>query len=98
MGLGVNIFLQTEIDGRVRAGVEQVITFVLRVVHAEMVLDVFGQRMHLERQMATAHRVEKIEADGKFIAESRVNRVTKQLAWLVKHQINRGNFKPRAAE
>ena len=43
--------LLAEIDDwrRGRVGVEQVVTLVLRVVHSEYVLDVFRERMALER-------------------------------------------------
>ena len=67
-------------------------------MHAEILLDVFRERMHLETQVAATHRVEKIEADGKFVAETRMHFFAQQRAGLIKNQINGGNFQPRVAE
>ena len=67
-------------------------------MHAEMVLDVFGERMHLEREVAAAHRVQEIEADGKLVAKPRVDRLAQQGARLVKHQVQGRDFKADIAE
>ena len=72
---------------RLRPGIEHVVAFVLGVMHPKMVLDVFRQRMHLEREIATAHRVQKIETNGKFIAEPRMNRLAEQLAGMREYQV-----------
>ena len=71
---------------RIRPGVEQVVALVLRVVHPEVLLDVLGQRMDLERQVAAAHGVEKIEADRELVAEPRVHRLAEQRARLVRRR------------
>ena len=74
---------------RIRARVEQVVALVLRVVHAEVLLDVLGERMDLEGEVAAAHRVEEVEADGELVAEARVDRLAEQRARLVEHQVDR---------
>ena len=61
-------------------GVEQVVALVLRVVHPEAVLDVLGQRVHLQREVAAAHRVEEVEADRELVAEARVDGLAEQRA------------------
>ena len=66
----VHVFLQAQVDARSGCGIQDVVALVLRVVHAEMLLDVLGERMHLKGEIAPSDRVEEIEADGKFIAET----------------------------
>ena len=58
-------------------------------------LDVFGQRMHLEGKVAAADRVEKVEADRELIAEARMHRFAKQRARLIEDQ-DRATESPRA--
>ena len=48
MACGIDAFFQAEIDRAIRAGIQHVVTFVLGIVHAELVLNVFGQGMHLK--------------------------------------------------
>jgi hypothetical protein len=48
LALAVDVFLQSQINAAVVAGVEQVIALVLGVMHAEMLLYVLGERMDLE--------------------------------------------------
>ena len=47
-GVPVNTILQSEIYGCRRTGIENIITFILRVGHAEMLADVGCERMDLE--------------------------------------------------
>ena len=89
-GGGIDPFPQAEIDGRPGSGVQQVIALVLRVVHSEMVLDILGERMNLERKIAAAHGVQKVEPDGKLVAEPRMHFLAEQRAGLGEHQVDRG--------
>ena len=98
IAVGLDAFPQAQINAGVRPGIEQVVAFVLRVVHPEMLLDVFGERMHLERKIAAAHRVEEVEPDGKLIAEPRVDRFAEQRARLVEDQIERRDLEPDVAK
>ena len=82
--VAVDALLEPEVDAGVRPGIEQVVALVLRVVHPEHVLDVFGERMDLEREVAAAHRVEEIEADRELVAEARMDRLAQQRARLVR--------------
>src|ERR1043166_5119661 len=61
-------------------------------MHAEMMLDVFRQRMHLERKIASANRIQKIEADRKFISKSRMHGFAQQRLRMREYQVNRWNF------
>src|ERR1700678_602362 len=46
--LRIGVCAQAEIDGGSWAGIEHVVAFVLGVVHAESVLNIFGERVDLE--------------------------------------------------
>jgi hypothetical protein len=83
---------QTEIDGSVRGGVEQVVAFILRVGHSEFVLDVLGERMNLEREVAALHGVQKVEADGEFVAETPVNGITQEFPGMAEDEIEGRHF------
>ena len=52
-------------------------------------LDVLGERMDLEREVAATHRVEKIEADGELVAETGMHRVAQQAARLIEDEVDR---------
>ena len=70
----------SEIDHRVRLRFENVIAFILGIVHPKLLLDVLGDGMNLEAQVLAADSVEKIKADGKFSAKPGVNLLTQQRA------------------
>src|SRR6185312_3316239 len=65
-----NTRFATKIDMRAGLGIEHVIAFVLCVGHPEMLLDIARERMHLQREIAPAHRIEKIEPDREFRPEA----------------------------
>lgn len=46
---GVDGFAQAEIDTSIGRGIEQIVAFILGVIHAEMGTDVSGKRVNLER-------------------------------------------------
>jgi hypothetical protein len=47
--LAINVVFQAKKDSCFGLCIEQVIALVLRVVHAELVLNVFGEGVYLER-------------------------------------------------
>ena len=59
-----------QVDLRVWLGIEQVIAFILGVMQAELLLNITGQGMDLQRQIAAAHGIEQVETDGEFCAEA----------------------------
>src|SRR5882724_5269150 len=63
-----------------------------------MLLDVFGQGMHLKRQVPSAHRIEKVKADGKFWPETLVNLVTEQCDRFAPDEVQAGQFNALLAE
>ena len=90
----LNARLAAQIDMRVGVfhRVEDVVAFVLRVVHPERVLNVLGQRMHLQAQVSAADGVQKVKANREFRAEARVNLVTQERFRFLMHQIDGGCF------
>src|SRR5712664_3907438 len=91
-GSGINTIAQSKIDSAIVPCIQQVVAFVLRVVHTKIVLDVFRERVDLQREIATAHGVQKIKADGKFRPKSGVYGFTKKFARMAEYKIDGGNF------
>src|ERR1039458_9622031 len=60
-GGGIDPAPQAEVNARSGSGIQQVIALVLRIMHSEMVLDVFGERMHLKRKVAATDGVQSEE-------------------------------------
>ncbi|MBT5579676.1 MAG: hypothetical protein HOJ56_05145 [Acidimicrobiaceae bacterium] len=81
--------LHAQIDSAVGFGIEDVVALILGVVKPEVCLDVFGDRVNLKREVATAHGVQKIESDRELGPESCVHRVTQQRDRFEKDQIIR---------
>ena len=65
----IDTLVETEIDCGIFLSREHVVAFVLSVVHAKRLLDVFSQRMHLKTEVASAYRIEEVESNGEFVAE-----------------------------
>src|SRR4029077_15979931 len=72
--------------------IQKVIALVLSVSNAELFLDVFRQRMNLQREVSAFHGVQEIEAYGEFRAKSRMHGISQKLARMVKNQIDCRNF------
>src|SRR5262245_37364507 len=68
--LWIDAFLKAQVHARARLAVENVIGFVLREPLAEMAANVIEPRVALHRQIAAAHRVEKVETDRELYAEA----------------------------
>src|SRR5882757_9698289 len=49
--------------------------------------------MYLQRKIAAAHGVEKIEADGKLGAKTGMDCITKELPWMRENKVESRNFK-----
>src|ERR1035438_2046338 len=62
-------------------------------MHSKMVLDVLGERMHLKRKIAATDGVQKVEPNGKLVAEARMHLVAEQRAGLSKYEVQRWNLK-----
>src|SRR5579871_1923436 len=54
--------------------------------------------MHLQGEIAAAHRIQKIKAYRKLSAEARMDRVTQQLPRMAEQKIDRRDFNPHIAE
>ena len=97
-GGGIDAGLQAEIDDRVRGRVEQIVALVLGEGHVEVLADVLGERVHLEGEIAAAHGVEEIEADGKVEAKAGMDGFAHEGLGMQEHHVGRGNFKAEIAE
>ncbi len=97
--VGVYAGLDAQIDRSIalRNGVKDIVAFVLRIVHAEILLDVLGERMHLKREVLSADGIEEVKADGELRAEARVYPFAEQRAGLGRRRILRGDLHHRAA-
>src|SRR6202007_771318 len=71
--IGVDTRLQTQIHASVCASIQQIVTLVLRIVHSELAANVLCLWVHLQREVASTHRVEEVEADWKLRSESRID-------------------------
>ena len=58
-------------------------------MHAEGLLDVLGQGVHLQGEVLAVHRVQKVEPDGEVQAKARVHAVAQERARRKEHQILR---------
>src|SRR6185369_14848063 len=90
---GVDTRIQTEINASVRASIQQVVTLVLRVVHSELAANVLGLWVHLQREVASTHRVEEVEADWELRSESGIDFLTEQFSWVEKRKIDSRDLK-----
>ncbi|MNY13674.1 hypothetical protein D3C86_1468210 [compost metagenome] len=63
-------------------------------MHAELLLDIFGQRMHLQTKVLPLYRIEEIEADGELGTKTGVNPLTQQRPGLTEHQVLRRDLDP----
>ena len=94
---GSDARLQTEVDDSVVGRVEHVVALVLGVGHAERVADVLRQRVHLQREVAAAHRVEEVESDREFGAEARERALAEELPRMAEDEIDRRDLDHAAA-
>ena len=69
-------------------GVQKIVALILGIVHAKLILDIFGQRMNLEGKVSASHGIQEIEADGKFRAEPGIDPLSQKGTRTVKHQIH----------
>src|SRR5216684_6236569 len=90
--LSIDVSLQSKVHACVWSGVEQVIAFILRVGHPKIVDDVLLERMHLQRQIATLHGIEEIEANWKLSTEPGICGIAQQVTGTVKHRIHGRNL------
>ena len=89
----VHSCLHSQINYGIFFRVYHVVTFILRVVHTEAVTDKLSSRMHLQTQITSAHRIQKVETDGEVFSKACFHRFTKQLFTFQQNQINRRQFK-----
>ena len=91
-GPGVHSVPEAQVYHGTLFGVHEIIALVLGVVHAEFFLDVLGEGMHLQAQVAAVDGVEKVETDGKLVAKAGVHRIAQQLNGVSENEIDGGDL------
>ena len=88
--VGINAGFDAEPDRALLAlGIENIIALVLGVAHIEGVLDILGQRVHLQRKVLPVDGIEHIKPDRELGAEAGVHPLTQQRPRLGKHKVDR---------
>ena len=89
---GNHPFLNPQEDCRIPLLIrfQDVIAFVLRIVHAEVLLDIFRQRMNLQGKVSSLHGIQKIETDGELGTETPVHPLSQELMGMGQDQIDTG--------
>src|SRR6266536_5160250 len=90
--VSIDMALSAKIDISVLAGLEQIVAFVLRVLHPELLTDELCFRMNLQGEVSTSHCVEEIETNRELSSESRKHRVAQQLSWIEKGEVHGRNL------
>ena len=85
----IHILFQTEIYAALFGRIQKVVALILRIVHPKLLLDVFGERVNLKREIAAIHRVEKIKPDGKLGSETCMHGFAEKFVRMLKDQIDR---------
>src|SRR5258706_16085432 len=73
--LAIDVLLCAEINTPSLPRIQHVVTLILGIVDPKLLLNVLGQRMHLKREIAAFHRVEKIEADRELGSKTGMHRL-----------------------
>ena len=94
-GLTIYAGFGAQIHRSVFSGIEVIIRLVLRVMHPEMLLNVFSQWMHLEGKIPSFDRIEKIETNRELISKACMHLLAKQqVQWLLAQDILRESKAP----
>src|SRR6202021_89303 len=88
----IDSLLQPQINTGILLRVQHVIAFVLGIVHSEVFADIRSEWVNLEREVAAADSIEKIEANRKLGAESIVDRSAQQSFGVKQQQVDRRNL------
>ena len=89
----VHARFQTEVNGCILSGIQQIIAFVLCIIDAERITDILGSRVYLQTEVAPSHRIQEVEADREILSEARFDRASQQVTGLIKYKIIRGHLK-----
>ena len=84
----IHIFLQPQINISVLIRIQKIIAFILGIMHAEGILDIFCQRMYLQGQVTAAHGIQKIKTDREFRSVSAVYPLAQKFLWAVECHIH----------
>ena len=85
--------LQTQINRSTFFGIQQIVTFILSIVHAKVFTNKLCSRMYLHAQVSSSHRIQKIETNWEILTKACLYRFTQQFSRFQQHQIHRRQFK-----
>ena len=88
----INARFHSQINYGIFFRIYHVVTFILCIVHTETITDKLSGRMHLQTQITSAHRIQKVETDGEVFSKACFHRFTKQLFTFQQNQIDRRKF------
>ena len=89
----INARFHSQINYGIFFRIYHVVTFILCIVHTETITDKLSGRMHLQTQITSTYRIQKVETDGEVFSKACFHRFTKQLFTFQQNQINRRQFK-----
>lgn len=90
--------LHPEVNAGLGLSVEQVITLVLRIAHAEGRANVFIRRVYLQTQVSPAYRIEKIEPDRETLPEPQPVGLAEQLLRTQENKVRCRHLEPFAGD
>ena len=75
----INARFHSQINYGIFFRIYHVVTFILCIVHTETITDKLSGRMHLQTQITSTYRIQKVETDGEVFSKACFHRFTKQL-------------------
>ena len=88
----INARFHSQINYGIFFRIYHVVTFILCIVHTETITDKLSGRMHLQTQITSTYRIQKIETDGEVFSKACFHRFAKQLFTFQQNQIDRRKF------
>jgi hypothetical protein len=88
----INARFHSQINYGIFFRIYHVVTFILCIVHTETITDKLSGRMHLQTQITSAHRIQKVETNREVFSKACLHRFTKQLFTFQQNQIDRRKF------
>ena len=90
--------LHAKIDARILSGIQQVVAFILGICHTEGPVDILRQRVYLQAEILSAHRIQEVKPDREFRTEAGVVLRAEQFLRAVQGQIHCRNLDIRIVE
>jgi len=89
----VDTRLQSQVYRGILLRINQIVTLILRIVHAELLTDELCGGVHLHAQVTSAHGIEQVETNGEVLSKACLHGLTQQLSRFEQHQVDRRDLK-----